>query len=347
MPTTYSDLLRLAKQATGENDNTWGDIFNANTLEMIEDAIAGVESISVTAGNVTLTTNNGIADQARNMALKFTGSPGTTRSITVPTTEKFYIVHNATTDSSNITLTTGSGGTITVLPNELTTCYCDGTELFAPKPLLISQNLSDLQSAATARTNLDVYSTTEVDTEITNATDSIVSAIVGEIKMWPTASAPSEYLLCDGSAVSRTTYASLFSAIGTTFGTGDGSTTFNLPDFRGRSPVGVGQGSTGEGGTTGTNRALAATGGAEETTLDENMIPDHRHVTSVGSSSSFSKSWPFGSSGSYSMSNEGGAGTITRAGRLTGDMENFTSPTSAVDIMSPFLGINFIIYSGV
>lgn len=48
--------------------------------------------------------------------------------------------------------------------------------------------------------------------------------------------APSGWLACDGSAVSRTTYASLFTTIGTTYGTGDGSTTFNLPDFRGRFP---------------------------------------------------------------------------------------------------------------
>jgi microcystin-dependent protein len=47
-------------------------------------------------------------------------------------------------------------------------------------------------------------------------------------------SAPSGWLLCDGSAVSRTTYSNLFTAIGTAFGSGDGSTTFNLPDFRGR-----------------------------------------------------------------------------------------------------------------
>lgn len=55
--------------------------------------------------------------------------------------------------------------------------------------------------------------------------------------------APAGWLLCDGSAVDRTTYASLFKVIGTTYGTGDGSTTFNLPDHRGRVPVGLGQAS--------------------------------------------------------------------------------------------------------
>lgn len=55
----------------------------------------------------------------------------------------------------------------------------------------------------------------------------------GEVKMWATNSAPTGYLECDGAAVSRTTYAALFAVIGTVWGTGDGSTTFNVPDLRG------------------------------------------------------------------------------------------------------------------
>lgn len=60
----------------------------------------------------------------------------------------------------------------------------------------------------------------------------------GSIFMWPTNSAPTGFLLCDGTAVSRTTYATLFALIGTTFGVGDGSTTFNLPNFKQRMPIG-------------------------------------------------------------------------------------------------------------
>ncbi len=71
------------------------------------------------------------------------------------------------------------------------------------------------------------------------------------------ATLPTGYLLCDGSAVSRTTYSDLFAAIGTTYGAGDGSTTFNLPDLRGRSVIGAGQG------TALTNRTLGSSGGTE------------------------------------------------------------------------------------
>lgn len=67
-------------------------------------------------------------------------------------------------------------------------------------------------------------------------------AMAGIIQMFAGATPPSGWLVCDGSAVSRTTYATLFAAIGTTWGTGDGSTTFNLPDLRGRTPIGAGTG---------------------------------------------------------------------------------------------------------
>lgn len=63
--------------------------------------------------------------------------------------------------------------------------------------------------------------------------DAIEAGQSGLIKAWPTNTAPNGYLECDGSAVSRTTYADLFSVIASKYGNGDGSTTFNLPDFRG------------------------------------------------------------------------------------------------------------------
>jgi microcystin-dependent protein len=85
------------------------------------------------------------------------------------------------------------------------------------------------------------------------------------------ATAPGGWLLCDGSALSRTTYSVLYGVIGTTYGAGDGSTTFNLPDTRGRISVGAGQG------TGLTNRVLAATGGEEAHTLSVAELASHTH----------------------------------------------------------------------
>jgi microcystin-dependent protein len=83
---------------------------------------------------------------------------------------------------------------------------------------------------------------------------------------------PTGYLLCDGSAVSRTTYAPLFAVVGTTWGAGNGSTTFNLPDTRRR--VSVGNGGTG---TSTLANTVGATGGAETHTLNTSEIPAHTH----------------------------------------------------------------------
>ena len=70
------------------------------------------------------------------------------------------------------------------------------------------------------------------------AVDYPITGATGAIVMWPTATVPTGYLLCDGQAVSRSTYADLFAVIGTSFGAGDGSTTFNVPNLKGRQVVG-------------------------------------------------------------------------------------------------------------
>lgn len=95
---------------------------------------------------------------------------------------------------------------------------------------------------------------------------------VGAIIAWPAVAAPANHMICDGSAVSRTLYPALFSAIGTQYGSGDGSTTFNLPDLRSRMIVGYGQG----GGLS--NRALAAIGGEENHVLSTAELAIHAHA---------------------------------------------------------------------
>lgn len=96
---------------------------------------------------------------------------------------------------------------------------------------------------------------------------------VGDLKATACAAAPSGWLMCDGAAVSRSTYAALFAAISTAYGTGDGSTTFNLPDLRGRAPVGV----DGAAARLAANDALGQAGGAETHTLATSQMPSHQH----------------------------------------------------------------------
>lgn len=88
---------------------------------------------------------------------------------------------------------------------------------------------------------------------------------IGSVKMYAGESQPSKWLICDGSAVSRNTYAKLFAVIGTRYGAGDGVNTFNLPDFSGRTAIGVA-----------TTHELAETGGSETVTLTDAQIA-HGH----------------------------------------------------------------------
>ena len=196
---------------------------------------------------------------------------------------------------------------------------------------------------------------------------------VGCIYMYGGSVAPSGFLLCDGSAISRTTYSELFSVIGTTYGVGDGSTTFNLPLMEGRVVIGVSW-----------SYALGTTGGTESVTLTEEELPAHSHtIPSHGHTSTikattpalghtitqpeFTYSAPSGNSRclgrgygksssvnatmstSLAISNHAAA-SCTKTGAIT-DCTAFDTVSAggdnAHDNMQPFVAVNYIIYTGV
>ena len=103
---------------------------------------------------------------------------------------------------------------------------------------------------------------------------------IGTIQMHTAAAAPTAtgnggtWLICDGTAISRTTYSALFSLVGTAYGAGDGSNTFNVPDLRSRSPIGYNTASI----TGRSTRAIAASGGEEAHQLSEGELEQHSHV---------------------------------------------------------------------
>lgn len=94
--------------------------------------------------------------------------------------------------------------------------------------------------------------------------------ITGVILPYGGDSAPANWLICDGSAVSRSTYAELFDVVGTKYGNGDGSTTFNLPDLQKRVPAGY------DGGDTDFD-TVGQTGGEKEVSLSSTEMPEHSH----------------------------------------------------------------------
>jgi microcystin-dependent protein len=175
----------------------------------------------------------------------------------------------------------------------------------------------------------------------TNTTQVATTAFVlansvptGVINMWGTATAPTGYLLCAGAAVSRSTYAALFAVIGTTFGVGDGSTTFNVPNYTNRMPYGT---------------TLASTGGSATTTLSTTNLPSHTHsITDPGHAHVIN-----GSNDNVQTNNVPVMGrglntppytTANTASATTGiTVTEATGSGTAVTTISPYLGINFII----
>jgi hypothetical protein len=131
MASSYSTDLKLELMVTGENAGTWGDKTNSN-LNLIQQAIAGYETIDVGASDVTLVMSNATLSNARNMILNLSGSLSAARQVLVPDgIEKFYIVRDQTTRNGNsLTIKTVSGSGFAIeTSGQLVACYSDGTNV--------------------------------------------------------------------------------------------------------------------------------------------------------------------------------------------------------------------------
>jgi hypothetical protein len=132
--TTFSNILKLTFQETGENDDLWGDVANNGVFQLLENAIAKIESVDVTAANVTLVYDNGAtnSNDARAGILDVTGAPGTVREVIIPEgagITRFYLVRNSITDANDVTVKTLSGTGVTVPNGETRWVLSDGTNV--------------------------------------------------------------------------------------------------------------------------------------------------------------------------------------------------------------------------
>jgi microcystin-dependent protein len=180
-------------------------------------------------------------------------------------------------------------------------------------------NVLDGITASTTELNYVDGVTSAIQTQINTLTSNLSSAVPsGVISAYAGSTAPSGYLLCDGTAVSRTTYSGLFGIISTTYGVGDNSTTFNVPNLKGK--VAVGRDSS-----QAEFDNLNDTGGAKTVTLTTAQIPSHNHSSFIFGSGS-------GDSGL-------GPTTIANTNTTTGN----TGGGEAHENLQPYLVINYII----
>jgi hypothetical protein len=145
MASSYSTDLKLEIMVTGENSGTWGDITNTN-LDLIEQAIAGYEEVSIAggAGTTTLVMSDAALSNARNAVLKFTGTITGNRVVTIPDgIEKTYTVINATTGAFTVEFkpVSGSGTTFAASDKGIKLVYSDGTDI-----ININNSLSNVAS---------------------------------------------------------------------------------------------------------------------------------------------------------------------------------------------------------
>ena len=359
MPSTFSPDLRIELMANGGNTGTWGTITNTNLGTLIEDAISGLVSVSITSAAQALTIQDGAADQARCAAFDLTTTTTAVFAAYVPPVTKLYVVKNssiytATVYASTVAGNTTAAGTGVAIPAGRTVIIrCDGTNIVdqfdyissnltvggnqvVTGTLAVTGTSTFTGSAAfsgvpTAPTAASGTNTTQIATTAFVNTASAAAVPSGSLLMWPTATAPSGYLLCNGAAVSRTTYAALFAVVGTTFGVGDTTTTFNLPDYRDRMPIGAG-----------TTYSANSQGGSKDAIVvtHNHSVTDtgHIHTVSLTNSGTFANGGPIpggnGGGGSYTQNtNSAVTGISIAASGSSGTNAN----------LPPYLGIYFII----
>ena len=235
--------------------------------------------------------------------------------------------------TNTVISSTWANTTLTDLANAMTgSVAADGQT-----PMTGPLNLNSNKIANVTDPTLDQDAATKAyvdaaDAILTAAIAAVSSVPTATINMWPTASAPSGYLACDGTAVSRSTYAALFAIIGTTFGVGDGTTTFNVPNYTNRMPYGA---------------TVGTTGGSADA-----VVVSHTHTASVTDPSHTHTVNKFAgvnaSAGTAYVGDSGGGGvvgTVSTNSSTTGiSVSNSTTGVSGTNAnLPPYLGINFII----
>jgi hypothetical protein len=159
-----SPLIQQLLQILDENPDTWGTVLNVSGLRLLEDAIAGQCNINVTSGNQTLPDTEGGPSSdfhARYMILNITGSPGTARTVTIPTAvvppenlprTKLYLAYNNTGDSSSVTVQADGGAGVAIPPGEAHWVWCDGTDILEAR--VKTAAAADLATTATSADQL-------------------------------------------------------------------------------------------------------------------------------------------------------------------------------------------------
>ena len=162
---TFTSRIRLEKQEDGANPNSWGLILNQNVIDLVDDAIAAYTTVTVSAADVTLTTNDGASDQARSAFIELTGTLTSSHDIILPAQSKSYFIRNKSVPSptsNTITIKTlaGSGATVATSANGF--FICDGVSVHQTNAVGLGLGTAANLDFGTGDANLVPVSTADV-----------------------------------------------------------------------------------------------------------------------------------------------------------------------------------------
>ena len=363
-------------------NRTVGQITAVGEL-LVGDALNSLNNLAPGANNTVLVADSTVTG----VGLKYTTLGPSSLATDSVTTVKI-LAANVTTGK----LADSSVTTLKLADNNVTTAKILDDNVTTAK--ILDGNVTTAKLAANAVTAAKITAATITDTELASnavTTAKILDANVTAAKLaadvallltpaglvapYAGSSAPAGYLLCDGTAVSRTTYATLFAVVSTTYGAGDGSTTFNIPDLKGR--VIAGKEATATRLTAGlsaiTSTTLGATGGNEALHTHTHVptvtagqqshyhtqpvhyhsTPNHQHDV-IGSSSSGNYPGTFrrGASGDYNDPTGGGGSTTGGGGNdwtdpatppITVSAANANTGAGGSQNVQPTIILNYII----
>lgn len=129
--TTFSTSLKLELPGDGQQSGTWGQTTNKNLGTLLEQAITGVQYITMVDANYTLTNLNGVSDEARNAVIIAEGTNSAVRDVIAPLVNKLYIIGNNTTGGFAIRIRAASGLSVTIPNGLVVLVYCDGTDFYS------------------------------------------------------------------------------------------------------------------------------------------------------------------------------------------------------------------------
>ena len=167
MASTYSTSLGLELIGQGEQSGTWGITTNNNFGTLVEQAITGVQAITMSNATYTMTTYQGASDESRNAVLVLGGTNLAPQNLIAPGVEKIYLINNQSGNTVTIKTTSGNGAAIT--NGSYAQVYCDGTDFYNATPSLnsVTGNLS-VSGSITAGAN--ITATNRVTANVVSAT---------------------------------------------------------------------------------------------------------------------------------------------------------------------------------